>query len=67
MAPAGQLVSIIPGFLCITRKTSLVRNLKLVYGGDVAFTLVPLTFKLPDELDEWAGAGVRRGEGLEGG
>ncbi len=53
---AGQLVSIIPGFLSITRKTSLVSNLRLVYGDERAFTIVPRTFKLPDEMDDWAGA-----------
>ncbi|GAX73724.1 hypothetical protein CEUSTIGMA_g1177.t1 [Chlamydomonas eustigma] len=49
----GQMVSIVPGFLSITRKTSLVRSLRSVYGDEVAFSIVPRTFKLPDELDEW--------------
>lgn len=52
---AGQMVDIIPGFLCITRKTSLVRSLRTVYGDACAFTIVPQTFKLPEELDDWAG------------
>ena len=51
----GQMVSIVPGFLSITRKTSLVRSLRSVYGDDGAFAIVPRTFKLPDEMDEWAG------------
>ncbi|KAI8462616.1 MAG: tubulin-tyrosine ligase family-domain-containing protein [Monoraphidium minutum] len=50
----GQLVSIVPGCLAISRKTSLVRSLLNAYGPDVAFGLVPLTFKLPEELDDWA-------------
>ena len=54
---AGQMVDIIPGFLCITRKTSLVRSLRIVYGDACAFTIVPQTFKLPEELDDWAGGG----------
>jgi hypothetical protein len=29
-----------------------------VYGDATAFTIVPLTFKLPDELDKWAGGWV---------
>lgn len=49
----GQLVAIVPGFLSITRKTSLVRSLRSMYGDDAAFTIVPRTFKLPDEMDEW--------------
>lgn len=48
-----QVISIVPGLLTITRKTSLVRTLRNVYG-DAAFELVPRTFKLPDELDDWA-------------
>ncbi|KAF5835207.1 tubulin-tyrosine ligase family-domain-containing protein [Dunaliella salina] len=50
----GQLVGILPGFLCVTRKTSLVRSLRTVYGDACAFTIVPRTFKLPEELDDWA-------------
>jgi len=50
----GQLVSIVPGCLAISRKTSLVRSLIGAYGAEAAFTMVPLTFKLPEELDEWA-------------
>lgn len=49
-----QLVSIVPGCLAISRKTSLVRSLLNAYGPELAFTLVPRTFKLPDELDAWA-------------
>ncbi len=49
----GQMVCIVPGCLCISRKTSLVRSLVMTYGKDMAFTLVPRTFKLPEELDEW--------------
>ncbi|KIY98981.1 hypothetical protein MNEG_8982 [Monoraphidium neglectum] len=50
----GQLVSIVPGCLAISRKTSLVRSLLNAYGPEVAFSLVPVTFKLPEELDDWA-------------
>lgn len=46
-------MAIVPGFLSITRKTSLVRSLRSMYGDDAAFTIVPRTFKLPDEMDEW--------------
>lgn len=42
-----------PGCLCISRKTSLVRSLLNAYGPDTAFRLVPRTFKLPEELDAW--------------
>jgi hypothetical protein len=49
-----QVVSIVPGCLCISRKTSLVRSLLNCYGPEVAFRLVPRTFKLPEELDAWA-------------
>jgi hypothetical protein len=49
-----QVVSIVPGCLCISRKTSLVRTLLNCYGPELAFRLVPRTFKLPDELDAWA-------------
>jgi hypothetical protein len=52
-------VGILPGFLCITRKTSLVRSLRTVYGDACAFTILPRTFKLPEELDDWAGRSVR--------
>lgn len=48
-----QMVSIVPGCLCISRKTSLVRTLINTYGPEVAFTVVPRTFKLPEELDSW--------------
>ncbi|WIA39416.1 hypothetical protein OEZ86_005519 [Tetradesmus obliquus] len=48
-----QVVSIVPGCLCISRKTSLVRSLLNAYGPDTAFRLVPRTFKLPEELDAW--------------
>lgn len=50
----GQLLSIVPGCLAITRKTSLVRTLVNTYGAELAFTIVPRTFKLPDEMDSWA-------------
>jgi hypothetical protein len=49
-----QVVSIVPGCLCISRKTSLVRTLLNCYGPELAFRLLPRTFKLPDELDAWA-------------
>jgi hypothetical protein len=49
-----QVVSIVPGCLCISRKTSLVRTMLNCYGPELAFRLVPRTFKLPDELDAWA-------------
>ncbi|KAF8064478.1 Ttll6a [Scenedesmus sp. PABB004] len=49
-----QVVSIVPGCLAISRKTSLVRSLLNAYGPDLAFSIVPRTFKLPDELDAWA-------------
>jgi hypothetical protein len=49
------MVSIIPGFLSITRKTSLISNLRLVFGESIAFSITPRTFKLPDQMDEWAG------------
>jgi hypothetical protein len=47
------MVSIVPGCLCISRKTSLVRTLINTFGQDTAFQIVPRTFKLPDELDAW--------------
>ena len=50
----GQLVSIVPGCLTLSRKTSLVRTLVNTYGAEMAFTMVPRTFKLPDEMDQWA-------------
>lgn len=50
---SGQVISIVPGLLTVTRKTSLIRTLRNVYG-EAAFSLVPRTFKLPDELDDWA-------------
>lgn len=50
----GQLVSIVPGCLAVTRKTSLVRSLLNAYGAAATWRIVPLTFKLPDELDDWA-------------
>jgi hypothetical protein len=53
MLRPGQIVNIIPGFLSITRKTSLVRTLRTAYG-DAAFKVVPRTFKLPDELQTWS-------------
>ena len=55
---SGQVVSIIPGFLSITRKTSLVSSLRLAFGDACAFSIIPLTFKLPDEMDAWAGVCV---------
>ena len=47
------MLGIIPGFLSVTRKTSLIRTLTAAYGS-AAWQLVPRTFKLPDELDDWA-------------
>ena len=38
----------------MSRKTSLLRSLVDAYGRDVAAALMPLSFKLPDELDAWA-------------
>lgn len=49
-----QVVSIVPGCLCISRKTSLIRTLLNAFGPDVTWSIVPHTFKLPEELDEWA-------------
>jgi hypothetical protein len=48
-----QVVSIVPGCLCISRKTSLIRTLLNAFGPDVTFGIVPRTFKLPEELDAW--------------
>lgn len=48
----GQLVSVIPGFLCVTRKTSLVRTLLGAYGED-AWQMLPRTWKLPEQLGDW--------------
>lgn len=48
-----QVVSIVPGCLCISRKTSLIRTLLNGFGPDVTWAIVPRTFKLPDELDDW--------------
>ena len=48
-----QVVSIVPGCLSISRKTSLIRTLLNGFGPDVTWCIVPRTFKLPDELDEW--------------
>jgi hypothetical protein len=50
----GQLVSVVPGCLSVSRKTSLVRSLCSSYGRGVAFAVVPLTFKLPEEMGAWA-------------
>ena len=33
-----------------------MRSLRSVYGDEVAFGIVPRTFKLPDEMDDWEGA-----------
>ncbi|KAJ9519622.1 hypothetical protein QJQ45_013362 [Haematococcus lacustris] len=64
----GQVVSIVPGLLSVSRKTSLVSTLRLAYGDHTAFSVVPLTFKLPEELDAcglWMLKNNRqRGEGL---
>lgn len=49
-----QVVSIVPGCLCISRKTSLIRTLLNAFGPDATWAIVPRTFKLPDELDDWA-------------
>lgn len=43
-----------PGLLSVSRKTSLVSTLRLAYGDHTAFSVVPLTFKLPEELDAWS-------------
>ncbi len=48
-----QVVSIVPGCLCISRKTSLIRTLLNGFGPDITWGIVPRTFKLPDELDDW--------------
>lgn len=50
----GQVVSIVPGCLAISRKTSLVRSLLNAYGPELTWRTVPLTFKLPEELDAWS-------------
>jgi hypothetical protein len=50
----GQLISIVPGCLTISRKTSLIRTLLNTYGPELTWQLVPRTFKLPEELDAWS-------------
>jgi len=61
----GQVVSVVPGCLSISRKTSLVRSLVQAYGPGLAFSVVPRTYKLPEELDAWAGALAREEEEQE--
>ncbi|PNH11180.1 Tubulin polyglutamylase TTLL5 [Tetrabaena socialis] len=53
-----QMLSIIPGLLAVSRKTTLVRSLRDTFG-EAAWGIVPRSFKLPDELDDW-GAWVAR-------
>lgn len=49
----GQMLAIIPGLLAVTRKTTLARSLRDMFG-EAAWGIVPRSFKLPDELDEWS-------------
>ena len=48
----GQMLAIIPGLLAVSRKTTLARSLRDMFG-EAAWGIVPRSFKLPDELDEW--------------
>ncbi|GFR49659.1 hypothetical protein Agub_g11802, partial [Astrephomene gubernaculifera] len=47
-----QMLAIVPGLLAVSRKTTLVRSLRDTFG-EAAWGIVPRSFKLPDELDEW--------------
>ncbi|GLI65804.1 hypothetical protein VaNZ11_009427 [Volvox africanus] len=47
-----QMLGIIPGLLAVSRKTTLVRSLRDLFG-EAAWDIVPRSYKLPDELDEW--------------
>ncbi|GLC40170.1 hypothetical protein PLESTM_001009700 [Pleodorina starrii] len=47
-----QMLGIIPGLLAVSRKTTLVRSLRDLYG-EAAWDIVPRSYKLPDELDDW--------------
>eukprot|EP00198_Chlamydomonas_reinhardtii_P003616 XP_001692952.1 guanylate cyclase [Chlamydomonas reinhardtii] len=47
-----QMLAIVPGLLAVSRKTTLVRSLRDMFG-DAAWGIVPRSYKLPDELDEW--------------
>ncbi len=48
-----QMCSTIPGLLAVSRKTTLARSLRDMYG-EGAWEIIPRTFKLPEELDAWA-------------
>ncbi|KAG2443321.1 hypothetical protein HYH02_009387 [Chlamydomonas schloesseri] len=47
-----QMLAIVPGLLAVSRKTTLIRSLRDMFG-DAAWGIVPRSYKLPDELDEW--------------
>ncbi|EFJ40684.1 hypothetical protein VOLCADRAFT_99465 [Volvox carteri f. nagariensis] len=47
-----QMLAIIPGLLAVSRKTTLIRSLRDMLG-EAAWDIVPRSYKLPDELDEW--------------
>ncbi|GAX74824.1 hypothetical protein CEUSTIGMA_g2271.t1 [Chlamydomonas eustigma] len=50
-ARPGQLVSACPGMMSLTRKRQLSMTLKGSLGEDLAFSIIPRTFSLPDELE----------------
>jgi hypothetical protein len=52
-ARPGQLVAGIPGAIVITRKSSFFRTLEKYYGKQGAWSLVPVTFLLPNDYDQW--------------
>ncbi|KXZ50147.1 CYG40/TTL7 protein [Gonium pectorale] len=60
-----QMLAIVPGLLAVSRKTTLVRSLRDMFG-EAAWGIVPRSFKLPDELDEW-GRWVATNPGLDTG
>eukprot|EP00878_Enallax_costatus_P046105 GHUV01055702.1.p1 GENE.GHUV01055702.1~~GHUV01055702.1.p1 ORF type:complete len:305 (+),score=72.81 GHUV01055702.1:192-1106(+) len=49
---AGQLISAVPGMYCLTKKRRLSTTLAAAYG-DEAWQLVPQSYSLPAELQEW--------------
>jgi hypothetical protein len=52
-ARPGQLVAGIPGATVITRKSTFFRTLEKYYGKQGAWSLVPATFLLPNDYDQW--------------
>lgn len=60
----GQLLPCVPGLASITRKAKLVPTLKAAYGS-AAFSIIPESYTLPTERDDWAQVLVQPDEGDE--